>query len=109
MSEIRHDFTLQSFPRSPTRQRGFLKVANFHPRCSQMGWIRGTRLMFYVIVAVAVLVMVWTQSGHLPTGELAGAEIRPGFETVRPSAVPPDRQVLTGRLHFVRRSVTELN
>jgi len=84
-------------------------VANFHPRCSQMGWIRGTRLMFYVTVPVAVLVMIWTQSGYLPTRDLAGAEIRPGFKTIRPSAVPPDRQVLTGRLHFVRRSVTELN
>lgn len=78
-----------------------------------MGWIRGTRLMFSGIVAVAVLmlmlVLVWTQSGYLPTGELAGAEIRPGFKTVRPSAILPGRQVLTGRLHFVHRNVTELN
>ena len=79
-------------------------MAYFHPRYSQMGWIRGTRFKFFVTVAVAVLlwmlILVWKKNGHLPTGELAGVEIRLGFKTVRPSAVLPDRQVLTGRLHF---------
>ena len=89
-------------------------MAYFHPRYSQMGWIRGTRFKFLVTVAVAVLLwmwmLVWTKSGHLPTRQPAGAEIRPGFKTVRPSAVLPDRQVLTGRLHFKKNcSVIELS
>ena len=85
-------------------------MAYFHPRYSQMGWIRGTRFKFFVTVAVAVLlwmlILVWKKNGHLPTGELAGAEIRPGFETVRPSAVPPDRQVPVSYTHLTLPTTT---